>query len=198
MHHFFLARLTLLLAHYGYVVLFPVAVAEGPAAAMIAGAFAASGEFDFLTAFGVLVLADITGDALYYVLGRYSHQRLTRGIGARLGLTEERLDQLREGFVANDWKLLLLGKTQALGAAILYFAGATRMSFGRFLAWNLVGTLPKVVIFELAGFFIGQGVIHTTRYADVLGIVSSIVALLLIAFYFMAKRFLEERIERVG
>ncbi|MDB5189290.1 MAG: hypothetical protein JWL82_247, partial [Parcubacteria group bacterium] len=97
MHHFFLTQLVELLSHYGYAVLFPIAVLEGPVAAAIAGAFVASGEFDFLTVFLVLVVADVLGDTLYYCLGRFSHQRFFATIGKHLGITSERMGPLREG-----------------------------------------------------------------------------------------------------
>ena len=195
MHHFFLARLIELLAHYGYVVLFPVAVIEGPLAAMFAGAFVASGEFDFFVVFFLLFAADLVGDALYYSLGRFSHQRFLSGFGKKLGITEEKMAPLHDGFKRHDWKLILLGKTQALGSIILYFAGATRMPFLRFMFWNLLGTLPKVLLFELVGYFLGQGVIHSTRYINEIGIATFAAALLLLTGYYVVKRYIEEKLE---
>jgi membrane protein DedA with SNARE-associated domain len=195
MHHFFLFRLIGLLSHYGYAVLVPFAVIEGPLAAIVSGAFAASGEFDFWVVFLVLVISDLFGDSLYYALGRFGHTRLLQGIGAKIGITEERLAPLREGFKRNDGKIVLLGKTQALGSIVLYFAGATRMPFFRFLFWNLLGTLPKTLLFELVGFFFGQTLINSTRYLNELGIATFVLALLLLVGYWFVKRYVERELE---
>ncbi len=196
MHHFFLARLIDLLAHYGYVVLFPIAVFEGPIAAMISGAFAASGEFDFLWVFLILVAGDLTGDVLYYSLGRFGHNAFFAGLRAKLGITDVREQPLREGFARHDWKLILLAKTQAFGSVILYLAGATRMRFERFLVWNFIGTVPKVLVFELVGFFFGQSIIHTTRYVDAIGLATLIMGIVLLGGYWLVKRYLEEKLEK--
>jgi membrane protein DedA with SNARE-associated domain len=143
-----------------------------------------------VTASVLLILADLVGDALYYGLGRYGHAPLLGQIGKRLALTPERLEPLEQRFRENDWKLLMIGKTQALGSLILYFAGASRMPFGRYMLLNLFGTVPKVVLFELVGYFLGQGLLHTTRYIDYITIALFGVAGVLLAIYFLVRRYL--------
>ncbi len=64
-----LIRLITLLSQYGYEVLFPIAVFEGPAATMLAGALVATGQLDAYTTFAVLVAADLVGDAVLLFAG---------------------------------------------------------------------------------------------------------------------------------
>ncbi len=187
-----LLRLVALLSQYGYEVLFPIAVFEGPAATLIAGALVATGQLNGYTAFGVLVVADLVGDAFYYALGRWGHSRVLEQLGKRLGLTPEKLAPLEERFRRHDWKLLLVGKTQALGSLVLYFAGAIKMPFGRFMAWNLLATGPKTALFELAGYFLGETILHSRKYIDEVTVVSFGVALLLLVLYWLYKKFLEK------
>ena len=191
MPHLSLIRLVTLLSRYGYAVLFPIAVFEGPAATMIAGALVATGELDGVTAFLVLVGADLVGDAFYYSLGRWGHTRFLEQIGKYLGLTQDRLRPLEDSFRKHDWKLLLVGKTQALGSLVLYFAGAIKMSFVRFMAWNLLATGPKTILFELVGYFLGQTILHSRKYMDEVTIVTFGIALLLLLFYWLSKKYLE-------
>nr|MDQ2860784.1 hypothetical protein [Pseudomonadota bacterium] len=73
MHHDLLSQIAPLVSQYGYAVLFPIAVVEGPAVTLVAGALVASGQFDGLLVFAMLVAADLVGDALYYSLGRWGH-----------------------------------------------------------------------------------------------------------------------------
>ena len=185
-----LTRIIAIMAHYGYALMLPIAVVEGPAMAIIAGALIAAGQMGAVTASMLLILADLVGDALYFGLGRYGHAPLLGQIGRRLALTPERLAPLEQRFRENDWKLLMIGKTQALGSIILYFAGASRMPFGRYMLLNLLGTVPKVVLFELVGYFLGQGLLHTTRYVDYITIALFGIAAVLLAIYFLVRRYL--------
>ena len=174
--------------------LFPIAVIEGPVAAIIAGALTASNEFNGVVVFVLLVVADLTGDTIYYSLGRWGHDKLLASIGKHVGLTRERISPLREGFKKNDWKLLIVGKTQAFGSVILYFAGAVQMSFGRFLFYNLLVTLPKILIFELIGYFFGESLIRSAKVLDYFSFITLGIAVALIATYWISKRYLERRI----
>jgi membrane-associated protein len=190
MTHLGLVRIISLLGDYGYAVMLPIAVVEGPAMAMVAGALAAAGQMNPIIACLLLIGADLVGDAGYYGLGRFGHAPLLDQISKRLSLTADRLKPLEERFHANDWKLIMIGKTQALGSIILYFAGASRMSFVRFMALNLVGTIPKVVVFELVGYFLGQSILHSTRYIDYVTIGLFGVALVLLVLYWLVRRLL--------
>jgi len=187
-----LIRLITLLSQYGYEVLFPIAVFEGPAATMLAGALVATGQLNGYTTFAVLIVADLVGDAAYYALGRWGHSRIIEQIGRRLGLTQDRLQPLEERFRKHDWKLLLVGKTQALGSLVLYFAGAIRMPFIRFMAWNLLATVPKTALFELVGYFLGQTILRSRKYVDEVTLITFGVALLLLVFYWLSKRYVEK------
>ncbi|HEY7900467.1 MAG TPA: VTT domain-containing protein [Caulobacteraceae bacterium] len=193
MTHVFLIRVIPLIARYGYPVLLPIAVIEGPTIAAITGALVALGQLDPVISCLLLVAADLVGDALYYALGRYGHGPLSAWINKRLNITPERLRPLSQKFHDNDWKLIMIGKTQALGGVILYFAGASRMSFARYMALNLVGTFPKVILFELIGFalgyFLGASVLHSTHYVDMVTIALFSFALVILAgSYWLVRR----------
>jgi membrane protein DedA with SNARE-associated domain len=196
LHHFTAIKLFLLLIQYGYVLLFPIAVIEGPIAAIIAGALAASGEFTLTTVFILLVIADLLGDCLYYSLGRWGHERFLEGIASKLGLTEKRMAPLAKSFHKSDWKLLLLGKVQGLGSIILYFAGVTKMGVRRFLFWNLVGTLPKVFLFEAIGYLFGQTLINSPKYIDYVMIVTFLIGLGLLFGYWKLKDYIGGKVNR--
>lgn len=190
MTHFGLTRIIALLGEYGYAVMLPIAVVEGPAMAMVAGALAAAGQMNPFVACLLLVLADLVGDAGYYALGRYGHGPLFEKISKRLSLTSDRFKPLEKRFHDHDWKLIMIGKTQALGSVILYFAGASRMSFIRYMVLNLIGTAPKVILFELIGYFLGQSILHSTRYIDYITFVLGGIAAVLLVLYFVIRRLL--------
>ena len=194
MQHTVLSHVLELLARYGYAVLLPIAVVEGPAITIVAGAMVAAGQLNPVTAFLLLVAADLVGDGAYYSLGRFGHAPLIKRIGRWLALTPERLAPMEKQFHKNDWKLLLIGKTQALGSLVLYFAGASRMDFKRFMGLNLAATAPKVFIFELAGYFLGRSLFHTNHYINIVTLSFFGIGLLLLFFYWLVRRHIRNSI----
>ena len=170
MHDFFHTPLPQLLSEYGYIILFPAGVVAGPAAYLVAGALIA-----------------------YYSLGRWGHGPLMDRIGRRLSMTPERLQPIEDRFRRNDWILILIGKSQAFGAVVLYAAGATRMNFMRFLWWNLVATVPKIILFELVGYFFGATVLHSQHSVDVISFVLFGSALVLLVAYWLSAKYLTQR-----
>jgi len=195
MHPVLLPKLASLLSRYGYAVLFPVAVVEGPGAAIVAGALVGSGQLDGVTVILMLVAADLVGDALYYALGRWGHTPLLERIGARLKITKDRLGPLEKHFRKHELKLIMLGKTQALGSVILYFAGAVKMSFVRFMLYNLLGTAPKILLFVSIGFFVGQTIIHSAKSVDYITFVTFGIALILLVTYLLARRYMKRQLD---
>ncbi len=189
MPHVLPLELIAMLGRYGYWVLIPIAVVEGPAITMVAGALVAAGEMDGVTAAILLILADLVGDALYYSLGRYANAPLARRLTKWLKVTPERLSKLEQRFRANDWKLILIGKTQGLGSVILYFAGASRMPFVRYMVLNLLGTVPKVIVFELIGYFLGAALLSSTHYINYVTGLMFGAAFVLLGLYWVFRRY---------
>ena len=161
---------------------------------IVAGALVASEQFNGLTVFLMLVAADLVGDALYYSLGRWGHTPFLERLEKRLSLTPERFRPLEEGFRRHDWKFLLIGKTQPFGSIILYFAGATKMPIGRYMLFNLLATLPKVLFFEGVGISLGASIAHSMKYIDYLSFVLFGVAALLLYGYHRIRKYLRNEI----
>lgn len=196
MHHDLLSQIAPLVSQYGYAILFPIAVLEGPAVTVVAGGLVASGQFDGLTVALMLIAADLIGDALYYSLGRWGHTPFLERLEKMLSLTPERFRPLEEGFRRHDWKFLLIGKTQPFGSLILYFAGATRMAIGRYLTFNLLASVPKVLFFEGVGFFVGTSITRSMRYLDYGAVGLFAVAAVLLYVYHRVRKYLRNEISK--
>jgi membrane protein DedA with SNARE-associated domain len=194
--HGLLSRVIPLLTTYGYAVLLPIAVIEGPAVAMIAGALVGVGQLNGLITYLLLVAADLVGDAAYFGLGRFGHAPLVAQFSRGLSLKAERLRPLEQWFRENDAKLLMIGKVQAFGSLILYFAGASRIPFLRFMSLNLIATLPKVALFELIGYIFGKSILHSIKYIDRISVTMFSIAILLLAIYSLITRRLWNSVAR--
>ena len=97
-------HILLLLTQYKYLLLFPIVVIEGPFITMISGFLMSTGVFNFFIAYPLIVLADLTGDAIFYCLGRWSGKSLLK-FTARFGVTAEKLESAKKYF---SWCILLL------------------------------------------------------------------------------------------
>ena len=196
MHHDLLSQIGPLVSQYGMAVLFPIAIIEGPAVSMVAGALVASGQFGWLGVALLLISADLMGDALYYSLGRWGHSPFLRRLERLLSLTEERFRPIEEGFRRHDWKLLLIGKTQPFGSVILFFAGATKMPVGRYLICNLLATVPKVALFEGVGYLLGASIARSMRYFDYLTFILFGIGAIMLYSYYLVRKYLKKEISR--
>ncbi len=188
MQHALLLELVGVIAAVRYAIIFPLAVLEGPVVAVAAGALAASHILDPVIAFFVLLAADLTGDALYYALGRFGHARFLGALAGRLGLSRERTDSVARAFRDHGGKLLLFGKTQAFGSLILYACGAARMPIARYIGWNLLGSVPKVLLFMLIGYYFANALLRASRIIDAVAIAAFLGGVLLVGLYIVLGR----------
>jgi len=151
-----LETVTALIAKYGLAFVAPVAVLEGPIVTVIAAWLASQGLFALWIVALVVILADLVGDLGFYALGRWGLARLPTGWRTRLGLGAARLDRLAGHFHEKGGRTLLFGKfTHSVGFAVLVAAGAGRMPMGRFIWFNLLGTVPKSLFFVALGYGFG-------------------------------------------
>ena len=93
------AALQLLQAH-GLLLLFPLAMVEGPIVTVLAAYLARLGHLNLAAVFIVVIVADLVGDAVLYLVGRLSHGSLPPRWRARLGLDEARQAALERYFRA--------------------------------------------------------------------------------------------------
>lgn len=139
----------------GLLLLFPLAVVEGPIVTVIAAYLASLGYLDILRVYFVVVLADLAGDVGLFVLGRFWHRLIPAG-ALRFGVEDRRLAQLEEHFRLHGGQTLLFGKlTHSAGFLILLAAGASGMPLRQFIYYNFLGTIPKSLFFSFVGYTFG-------------------------------------------
>jgi membrane protein DedA with SNARE-associated domain len=154
------------LAVYGYAALLPLAVLEGPAVTVFAAFLAAEGVFSVVVVYAVVVVGDLVGDLLYYAAGRWLIERWTQRCPGEGGADRgrywtarlrRRVGELAPRIRTRAGAMLLFGKlTHSAGFAVLLAAGAARVPMRRFLAFNLLGTLPKSLVLVLLGYWFGR------------------------------------------
>lgn len=180
-----------LLMQYGYAIIFPISILEGPVVAMLAGFLVSTGALNAWIVFALLMLGDTVGDALYYAVGRFFRgQKVPHWLGW-IGITDENVHRFEHFFHQHHLKILLLAKTQAIGGVVLFTAGFARAPFWRYLWYNFLGSLPKVLLFQVAGFYVGQAFTRIDKVLDFFSIGSFVFAVVLLGGYFVFKRYLK-------
>ncbi len=182
-----------LVTAYGYVAVFPLTFILGPIIVIIAGSLVSLGYFDPVVMFLVLLAGDLTGDVLYYSLGRWGGRSFVMQWGRYIGITERRVSVFEEGFLKHDWKLILFAKTQVIGSAILFSAGAVCMSFGRYCLYNFFGSVVKTFLFEAVGFYLAKGVTDINSYAGYAILALTLLGTVFFGGYFFLKSYVRSR-----
>ncbi len=146
-----------MLSSYGLWVLTPLAVIEGPIVTVIAGYLASLSILSPWQIVPCVVIADIVGDSLLYLVGRLALGGLSPAWRDRLGLSRRRLFYLMRGFRRKGTRILVAAKlTHAAGFAALTAAGAARMPFVEFLIANTLASIPKSLFFLVVGYLFGS------------------------------------------
>ena len=177
------------IAHYKYLVIFPVAVVEGPIIIIITGFLASLGELNFWVAFGVVSLADLIGDTLYYFIGRFGREKFIGRFGKYFGLTMERVNQMQYYFQAHPWKTFSFGKiAHGTGSLILTAAGLAKVPYWEFLGYNIPSTVSKAFILMVIGFYFGQAYASIDKYFNYIGLIIGAVLILVYAYFLYFSR----------
>ena len=186
-----------LLTHYGYIVIFPISILEGPIVSVLAGFLVSVGKLNMILVFLLLLAGDLIGDTLYYSLGRFFRRKKIPRWLVFLGIRAENVHFFAHFFKQHDWKILMVGKAQAVGSVILFSAGLARMPYGPFLFYNFLASVPKIMLFEGIGFYFGEAYHRVEVYFDIFGVISLLLALLLLGGYFVFKRYLKMQYEEL-
>ncbi len=169
---------------YKYLVLFPIAVIEGPIITIISGFLVSLGSLNFLTAYLVLISGDMVGDLFYYSLGYFGRIQFINRWGKYLGFKLEQISALEKHYSKHGGKTLLLGKfTQIGGGPVLVTAGIIKMPLKKFLFYNFVFTVPKSLVLLIVGFYFGQAYEQINKYYNKIGLIITILLFIVLGVY---------------
>jgi membrane-associated protein len=155
-----------------------------------AGAFAAKGSLNVGLLFVLLSAAAIIGDTVNYWIG---HTIGPRVFNEKVRfLKREYLDRTHQFYEKHGGKTIVLARFIPIIRTFAPFvAGVGRMSYGHFIAYNVIGGLLWNAIFIFGGYFFG-GLDFVERNFELV-ILAIIVISVLPAVYEFAKARLESR-----
>ncbi len=157
-----------LISQYGYAILFPLAIFEGPIITIIGGFFVRLGLLNPFWVYVIVVMGDMFGDTLYYVIGRFLGQNtFFLWLGRHMGVTEERLTKGREYFAQHGYKTIMVSKlAQGLGPIGLVAAGSTKVPYVKYMLMCFSVTCLQSAIFLMIGILFGHAYDQIGHYLN--------------------------------
>ena len=147
-----------------YAVIVTSAFFEGRFTALVVGAFFSmeGGEsINLFITYGIFVVMDILGDALYYSLGRVGYLGGKKFFLKRTSWSRK-VDQLlsRKGLQRSLVGALLLSKIAPVGSKpAIFAAGVAKMPLPRFFGIVVPCVLVSFVIYMAVGYFFWQWIL---------------------------------------
>ncbi len=187
-------ELLLIIEHYRYWIIFPIAIFEGPIIIIISGFLVHLGYLNGIVAYIVVVIADIIGDSLYYLIGRYWRiAPWIKKVGKFVGYDEKSEEYIEAHFKRHKIKTFMIGKvSHGLGGSIQIASGIAKVSYWEFLWLSLLGTIPKALALILLGFYLGA---YYERINGVLRYISiGTVSIFAITLFFVVSRKLKKNL----
>lgn len=120
-----------------------------------AGALAALGSFNILVLLGLLITAAILGDTVNYWIGHFFGERLVAN--PKVPIKKEHIDKTKAFFDKHGGKTIILARFVPIVRTFAPFvAGIGRMSYQKFISFNVIGGIVWVSLFLLSGFYFGN------------------------------------------
>jgi len=155
--------LTELFARYGYAVVFTGVFLEnagvpvpGETILLAGAALSRFGSLRLTWVIAAAIAGATLGDNLGFYIGRRGGRILVERYGAFLGLTAPRLSQFDRFFDRHGAKTVFVARfitgLRVVGALL---AGASQLSWSRFLLFNALGAVAWAVTFGAVGYALG-------------------------------------------
>ncbi|MFC4233579.1 DedA family protein [Parasediminibacterium paludis] len=178
-----------LLSRYQYLILFPLAIVEGPIVAVIAGLLCSNQILNISLVYPIIVAGDITGDSLCYLFGRFGVPNFIKKIALKLGFKPEKIVVVRSYFDTNPIKTISLSKiTLGIGVAGIYLAGNAKIPYKKFIIVCFATSALQYIFYLTIGLLFGSAYMQISRYLDVASTLIILAALAVLLWLFIKSK----------
>ncbi len=142
-------------------------VAPGETAVIVGGLVAGQGEISLLALIGIVWAACVAGDFTSYEIGRRLGRQWLLKHGARLQITEERLEMVESFMEKRGAVFIVFGRFLGLVRPLIPFtAGASRMPVRKFLPYDVLAAGLWAITFCTLGFLFWRSIDQLTTYVS--------------------------------
>jgi membrane protein DedA with SNARE-associated domain len=174
-------------------------VIPGETLLLVAGAVAGQGAIDVYILIAIAWFAAWAGDTTSFLIGR----RLGRGFilrhGPRIGITNERFEQVEEYFAKHGGKTIFIGRFIGFVRALAPFvAGSSGMRYRTFLPYSILGAgiLNSIVI--MLGYAFSRSIDTAAEYAGRGAFLLGTLIVLVVGSVYLYRRLREEENRRMA
>lgn len=144
------------LSHYGYAIMLPLMIIEGPVVTIIAAMLASLGAFNVFVVLILSIIGDMGGDIIFYGLGYKYGMGFVRRVGKYIGITEKLVLRMEKYFEHHGGKTIFAVKsTTGLCWATFTAAGIVKMDFKKFVKYSFLGGVIWSGFLVAMGYFYG-------------------------------------------
>jgi len=148
-----------LILGFKYLALFVLVIVEGFFTTITAGALAARGILNLPVVIAIVVLADLTGDYLYFTFGK----RISRSRFARfLSLSPGQLHRVERIFARHGRAatIIVAKLSSYLALPVIIAAGAIHMPKRKFYTYCTIAAVAKASVLVALGYYFGKEIHH--------------------------------------
>ena len=151
---------------WSYVIIFVIIFCEtglvvtpvlpGDSLLFAIGTFAAIGSFDLFTVTAVLTVAAIAGDTANYWIGHYLGPKVFHYEGSRF-FNKQHLERTHQFYEKYGGKTIIIARFIPVVRTFAPFvAGIGRMTYRKFISYDVIGGTSWIFSLTLAGYFFGN------------------------------------------
>ena len=142
-------------------------VAPGEAAIIVGGVVAGQGEISITLLIAIVWFAAFMGDTVSFFVGRRLGREFLLKHGKRVHISESQLLQVERYMHEHGGKTILVGRFIGLVRALAPFiAGTSKMPYGRFAPYDIIGSGLWATAFCYLGYFFSQNLHEVIHYAE--------------------------------
>ena len=171
-------------------------IAPGEFTVILGGVIAAEGTISIVPLIGLVWICAIAGDSVSFLIGHKVGRQFLLNHGRRLGITEERFAKVEDYFDRHGGKTIVIGRFLGFVRPLAPFiAGTSRMTYGRFLPYSVVGTGLWGTTFCLLGYVFYRSFSKVSKIVGRATLGLGVVAVIIVAVVY-ARRRLSDPAER--
>src|SRR4051794_38772060 len=176
-------------------------IAPGEFTVILGGVIAGEGTISIIPLIGIVWFCAIAGDSTSFFIGHKVGRRFMLKHGPKLRITEERFHQVEDYFDRHGGKTIVIGRFLGFVRPLAPFiAGTSRMTYGRFIPYSIVGTGLWGTTFCLVGYIFWRSFDKVSNIAGKatlgLGVLAVLVAGIVYARHRLKDPAERERLER--